>query len=573
MAREYAVVSTDEKTTEILFQTAGFDPRTVSQKIGLSQGKQLWIAGQDDLESANAELHRQLQEAQDANAAKEIFLSNMSHDIRTPMNAIVGMTALAKKHIDEKARVSDALGKIEVASAHLLSLINDVLDMSRINSGRMTLSEDLFSLGDLLHDTLTLVRPQSEQKHHDFQFTVGEIHAEDLYGDPLRLRQVFVNIISNAIKYTNDHGQIAVTVTQEKQEDRCVLIFQCRDSGIGMSEQFLKKIFDPFERVSSSTISKIEGTGLGMSIVKKLIDAMGGTIEIESQLQKGTAVTVRVPMRYERVQVNTAALENRRLLIIEADPDMQAIYRRYLTEFDLRFDIVSSSSDAISALTDADFRGACFDAVIIGKSVEHVGSIFDLSAYLKKSYPQLTIVLISESNWEEIEYLANRNGIEHFIPVPFFRKSLINGLNRALEASGSEDSASSSPDLTGKHILLVEDNMINREIAQEILSVTNAAVDTAVDGREAVDAFVRSENGWYDLILMDIQMPVMDGYAATRAIRAAQRPDAKTIRIFAMTANTFAEDIAKARDAGMDGHIAKPIDINALMQVLRQFQS
>ena len=522
------------------------------------------------LQQENEALRRQLVEAQNANIAKETFLSNMSHDIRTPMNAIVGMTALAKKHIDEKGRVSDALGKIEIASSHLLSLINDVLDMSRINSGRSAISEELFSLGDLLHETLTLVRPLAEQRRHRFHFDAQNIFAESLYGDALRLRQIYVNIISNALKYTPDGGDIAVSVSQEEADERCVLVFICRDNGIGMTEDFLRRIFDPFERVTSSTLSGVEGTGLGMSIVKKLLDGMGGTIAIESAPGEGTVVTIRLPLRYEHVGIESDTLGGKRFLIIEADEAMQELYRRYLGEFGISFTIVSSSSEAVASITEASFRGEDYACAILGRSVGQGAGIFELASYLHKADGALVLVLVSDLNWEEIEYHAERSGISAFIPIPFFRKSLINGLSRALASSGGGENVSAIPDLTGRRILLVEDNDINREIACEILSVTNASIDTAVNGAEAVERFLSSEIGAYDLILMDIQMPVMDGYTAVGQIRAADRSDARSIPIYAMTANAFAEDIARARACGMNGHLAKPIDVNHLMQTLRQ---
>ncbi len=529
--------------------------------------------GGDSLQSENERLREQLREAKEANAAKETFLSNMSHDIRTPMNAIVGMTALAKKHIDEKTRVADALNKIEVASAHLLSLINDVLDMSRINSGRLAVAEERFSLGDLLHDTLIIIRPPLEKKKHSLQFEMGEVYEENLHGDPLRLRQIFVNILSNAVKYTPDGGQLLLSVGQEPPAGgRCVLRFVCRDNGVGMTEEFLQRIFDPFERVSSSTISRIEGTGLGMSIVKKLVDAMEGEIAIESAPGHGTTVTVRIPLTFERVPLNTAALRGKRLLVIEAEEETRALYRRYLGEAGLAFTLVPSAQEAISALADADFRAESFDGVVIGRRVETSDSVFELASYLHKARPALPLLLVSDDDWSEIEYRATRSGITRFIPVPFFRSSLLNGLAEALQGSDGQEGAFGTPDLKGKHVLLAEDNFINSEIACELLGSTNAMVDTAGNGREAVERFLASAPGHYDLILMDIQMPVMDGYAAARAIRAAERADAAKVPIYAMTANTFAEDVAKAREAGMDGHIAKPIDINALMQVLRSIR-
>ena len=563
MARKFAIINGEG---QIVFQTKEFESADVTERLALSDGTTLLLSDDATVQSLRAELA----EAKNANAAKEEFLSNMSHDIRTPMNAIIGMTALAKKHIDEKARVMDALNKIDVASSHLLGLINDILDMSRINSGKMKISDEQFSLSDLLHDTLTIIRPQMAKKNHAFTFRVDDMPEETLRGDPMRLRQIYVNIISNAVKYTNDGGNITVAVTEEMEEDRCTLCLSCTDNGIGMSPDFLDRIFDPFERVSSSTISRIEGTGLGMSIVKKLVDAMEGSIRIESELGAGTSVTVRIPLRVVELPLHTEALAGKHVLVIEADREQQDIYRRYLSAGDIDHRIVSSSSEAIQALTDADYRGETFHAVILGKKDEGSGSVFDIASYLSQSFPQLALILIGDHNWEEIEYRANRCGIRHFLPLPVFRKTLLNGLNDALSSAAGEEQASGSPDLSGKHILLVEDNIINREITLELLSMTNASVDTAEDGSKAVEAFESAREGYYDLILMDIQMPVMDGYAAARAIRSSKRADAGSVRIIAMTANTFAEDVARARDAGMDGHLAKPIDIPLLMQVLRQ---
>ncbi len=563
MARKFAIINGEG---QIVFQTKEFESADVTERLALSDGTTLLLSDDATVQSLRAELA----EAKNANAAKEEFLSNMSHDIRTPMNAIIGMTALAKKHIDEKARVMDALNKIDVASSHLLGLINDILDISRINSGKMKISDEQFSLSDLLHDTLTIIRPQMAKKNHAFTFRVDDMPEETLRGDPMRLRQIYVNIISNAVKYTNDGGNITVAVTEEMEEGRCTLCLSCTDNGIGMSPDFLNRIFDPFERVSSSTISRIEGTGLGMSIVKKLVDAMEGSIRIESELGAGTSVTVRIPLRVVELPLHTEALAGKHVLVIEADREQQDIYRRYLSAGDIDHRIVSSSSEAVQALTDADYRGETFHAVILGKKDEGSGSVFDIASYLSQSFPQLALILIGDHNWEEIEYRANRCGIRHFLPLPVFRKTLLNGLNDALSSAAGEEQASGSPDLSGKHILLVEDNIINREITLELLSMTNASVDTAEDGSKAVEAFESAGEGYYDLILMDIQMPVMDGYAAARAIRSSKRADAGSVRIIAMTANTFAEDVARARDAGMDGHLAKPIDIPLLMQVLRQ---
>ncbi len=564
MARRFAIINQEGKT---VFQTEAFESAKVTERLALPDGTMLLLCDNATMQS----LREELAEAKNANEAKEEFLSNMSHDIRTPMNAIIGMTALAKKHIDEKTRVMDALNKIDIASSHLLGLINDILDMSRINSGKMKIAEEQFSLSDLLHDTLTIIRPQIVKKNHTFTFSVGDVPEEVLCGDPMRIKQIYVNIISNAIKYTNDGGKIEVTVTEEPEKDGCTLCLSCADNGIGMSPDFLDRIFNPFERVSSSTISRVEGTGLGMSIVKKLIDAMGGTIRIESELGAGTTVTVRIPLRIVNLPLQTEALAGKRVLIIEADEEQQDIFRRYLSGSGVDHLIIKSSSEAIQALTDADYRQKAFHAVILGKKDEGFGFVFDTASYLSQSFPHLALILIGDYDWEEIEYRANRCGIRHFLPLPVFRKTLLNELNATLSSAKEEEQAFGSPDLSGRHILLVEDNIINREIALELLSMTNASVDTAENGQQAVEAYESAVEGYYDLILMDIQMPVMDGYAATHAIRSSKRSDSASIRIIAMTANTFAEDVARARDAGMDGHLAKPIDIPLLMQMLRQF--
>ena len=562
MTKEYALI---DKLDNILYKSDGFDMKNVKTRVSLSNDTTLLITEDDDITS----LKRQLEEALDANESKEAFLSNMSHDIRTPMNAIIGMTALAKKYIDEKPKVIDSLNKIEVASAHLLSLITEVLDMSRINSGKLIMSEDIFYISDLLHDVLTIVTPQIEQKHHHFSFEVNNINVESLRGDTLRLRQIMVNIINNAIKYTEDNGNIKVSVKEEIKDDICVLHFVCEDDGIGMSEEFLSRIFVPFERVNTTTISKIEGTGLGMSIVKKLIDNMGGEIKIDSKINEGTKVYISIPMRYEVIKVNTSSLEGKHLLVIESSEDLKNKYHEYFKELDIRYEIVNKPDEAISALTDSQFNETRYDGVIIGNIFEDINNIFPISSYIHKAERDIPIILVSSHKWEDIEYSALRNGITDFIPVPFFRKSLINGLDEALKIK-DEEKEEATNDFSGKRILLVEDNMINREIAKEILSSTRAEIDIAENGLEAFNKYYEAEENYYNVILMDIQMPVMNGYEACEKIRSCDKKDATSIPIFAMTANTFMEDINKAKQAGMNGHIAKPIDINKLMSTLRQ---
>lgn len=569
MSKEYAVVSLAEGSPVFLYQTDGFDHAHVTEKQPFNDGTELWISGFDPVTKENEELLRQLRESLDANRAKEAFLSSMSHDIRTPMNAIIGLTALAKKNIDEKSKVADSLDKIETASAHLLELINEVLDMTRINSGKMVLSNEEFQLPDQLHELMIMIRPLADAKHHALQFNTSNIVCETLRGDPLRLRQVYVNIISNAVKYTPEHGKIDVSFSEELQGDTCNLRFVCQDNGVGMSSEFLARIFDPFERAETTTASGIEGTGLGMSIVRRLIEEMNGTIEIESRSGEGTCVKVSVPLGTAETAAQMDSLRGKRLLIIEGDEECRTKYSQFLQEAGTESDLVFTPSEAISALTDADVQEKPYDCVIIGTDIGPAGNVLDTAAYIRRLSASLPIVLVSDCDWGELEYAANRSGIEWFIPVPFFRQSLVNGLNRVFLEHNDETNAFAAADLSGMHILLAEDNMINREIATEILSTTNAVIDTAENGQEALDRYMSSEADHYALILMDIQMPVMDGYEAAQKIRESGRDDAKTIPIYAMTANTFAEDIAKAHAAGMNGHIAKPIDIRKLMNTLR----
>ncbi len=526
----------------------------------------------EELKKENEELKLRLKEANAANAAKETFLSNMSHDIRTPMNAIIGMTALAKKYIDEKPRVTDALDKIDAAGTHLLSLINDILDMSRISSGRMELSFEKFSLPELVNDTVNLIRPMLEEKHHNGVLDPEDLETEFFYGDALRIKQVLVNVLSNAVKYTNDGGNILFTVKEDpapSESNKRMLSFICSDDGMGMSKDFLDRIFEPFERVNNSTISGIEGTGLGMSIVKRLVDAMNGTIHIDSAVGTGTKVTITLPLEAADEPESESELKGKRLLIIERNERLKSKYENALKPLGLEYTIVDSAPTAIDAITESNFKKELYDIFIIGDERGPSDNIFETATYITRSYSGMTVVLVSTDDWQTIEYQAEKSGISGFIPVPFFKRSLLTGLTKALTRNNEGPGESSLPDLSGKRVLLVEDNMINREIAKEILSSTGCLIEIAENGKEAVDVFSSSPLRHFDIVLMDVQMPVMDGYEATKAIRALGREDS-SVPIFAMTANTFAEDIAKAKTAGMDGHIPKPIDISVLMQTLKR---
>ncbi len=567
---KYAYAITDPARSNILlYQTDDFDSNRVTETAVLSDGLLLLLCPLDHEAEEKNRLLLRLQEAEEANASKEAFLSNMSHDIRTPMNAIIGMTVLAKKHIDEKNRVIDALTKIETASGHLLNLVNDVLEMSHINSGRLQIHEAVFSIGNLLHDLLVMTRPLVEAKKHTLELDIDGITEEDLCGDILRLRQIYLNILSNAIKYTPDGGSITLSVSTKLSTDQCVLEFVCRDNGIGMTPDFLEHIYDPFERVQTSTMSGIEGTGLGMSIVKKLIDAMHGTIHILSTPGAGTTVTISIPLKIDTKQSSRPLLPSLSLLIVESDKPSQERFLHCLKDTSVYTRIAGTVSEALTLITDARYRNQPFDMILLGKEITDSQDVLEFADYLHHSMPDMPLILVSDVNWNNIEYRAQKCGIVTFIPVPFFRNSLLNGIAGTLSTSDGQAPGTSYPDLQGCTLLLVEDNLINREIASEILALTQAKIDTAENGQEAVQHFLEAPSGTYSLILMDIQMPVMDGYTATEQIRASAHADAKTIPIFAMTANTFAEDISKAHQCGMNGHIAKPVDIENLMRILR----
>ena len=527
----------------------------------------------EELERANAELRAALHEAEEANQAKSRFLSNMSHDIRTPMNAIVGMTAIGLSHIDEKARVQDCLNKIQTASSHLMSLVNDVLDMSRIDSGRITLSEEELSLADLVHDVAVIVRPQAERKKQALHIQIADVTAEELVGDSLRLRQILVNIIGNAVKYTQEGGKIQVRFSQRPgPEGRVWLDFSCQDNGMGMSQEFLGKIFLPFERVRSAATRQIEGTGLGMSIVKRLVDTMGGVIAVESQEGQGSRFTVGLPLPVSPLGNREPNLPvGRTVLVAERRGEQVRQISDCLTRAGLTPVSLSTGIGAVTRLTEAQFEDHMPCALLLGQELEDMSPL-DLAAHARQlAGPDFPILLATEDDWAQLEYRATRAGVNAFVPCPLFPSRLLAALSSLIGRGAGEgpDGHDHEDDFSGSRVLLVEDNELNQEIAMELLGMTGVQVEAAGDGAQAVAKFQNAPEGWFDLILMDIQMPVMDGYEAARRIRQLPRPDAQSVWIVAMTANAFVEDVRLARQAGMNEHISKPVDVDRLMEILR----
>ena len=519
----------------------------------------------------NEALRKALEEAEDSNQAKSRFLSNMSHDIRTPMNAIVGMTAIALGHIDEKARVQDCLDKIRTASSHMMSLVNDVLDMSRIDSGRMIISEERFSLADMVHDLAVIVRPQAAQKRQTLRFEIGRMMEEYLVGDPLRLRQILVNI-GNAVKYTQDGGSIRVCLAQRPGENGLIwLDFSCEDNGIGMSREFLDRIFIPFERVRSNTVNKIEGTGLGMAIVKNLVDSMYGTIRVESREGEGSRFTVSLPLppsAGEPVVLPAAGT----VLVAESRDDRAEMIADCLKGSGLTTVRMEKGMEAVTYLTEARYEERMPCAMLLGQELEDM-AVLDVAAHVRQlAGREFPILLVSEEDWAPMEYRATRAGVSAFVPCPLFGSRLLETLSRLTCGTGGAESRAGARDgdYSGHRVLLAEDNELNLEIASELLSMTGVEVDTAENGLQALERFSAMPEQYYDIIFMDIQMPVMDGYEAARRIRRLDRGDAGTIWIVAMTANAFVEDMRLSREAGMNEHVSKPVDLERLQDVLRR---
>ena len=562
-----------------------------------------------ELEKRIAELEDRLRAAEEANRAKSRFLSNMSHDIRTPMNAILGMTSIGLSHIDEKARVQDCLNKIQTASMHLMNLVNDVLDMSRIDSNRLTLSEEPFSLADLIHDISVVVRPQAAKKNQQMEIGIGRIDEEELLGDQLHLRQILVNIIGNAVKYTPDGGRIEIRFSQcpeeagadslaqaferedaggskeghspESGEEKAGakrkvwFCFACRDNGIGMSRDFLERIFVPFERVRNEITSKIEGTGLGMSIVKNLVDLMGGQITVESEEGTGSCFTVRIPIA---VSGQSAEVRNlpagETVLVAEGRRDRAEQMAGYLEDAGLVPVWQDTGARAVTWLTEAHFEERMPCAMLIGEELADM-PVLNLASHVRQlAGREFPIALVSEGDWAQMEYRAVRAGVNAFIPCPLFKSRL---LDTIAELTGEKDrdarEAKQKQEYSGCHILLVEDNELNQEIALELLSMTGAQVEVADNGAQAVEKFGHSPEGHFDIIFMDIHMPLMDGYEATRRIRRMDRADAGKVWIVAMTADAFVEDVRQAKEAGMDEHISKPVEPGRLQDILyRRFR-
>ena len=529
---------------------------------------------QTQLEEQNRKLEIALQHEGAANRAKREFLFNMSHDIRTPMNAIIGFTSLAATHIDNREQVLDYLKKISTSSQHLLSLINDVLDMSRIESGKVKIEEKAVHLPDLVHDVRSIIQPNVAAKRLSLFIDTMDIEDEDIITDPLRLNQILLNILSNAIKFTPTGGMISIRIAQKNGAPKdCVCYeFRIKDNGIGMSEEFQKHIFEEFSREESSTVSGIQGTGLGMSITKNIVDLMGGTIALTSEPGKGTEFIVtlcftRSGQKAESKQL--PQLEGLRALVADDDTNTCLNVSTMLSKIGMRPEWTISGKEAVIRTKYAVEQGDAFSVYIIDWLIPDMNGIEIVRQIRKVIGNRCPIIILTAYDWADIEDEARAAGVTAFCEKPLFLSELRRVLAEPFRAEpASEPAQPTAADLKGKKLLLVEDNELNREIALEILKEAGFVVDTAEDGAVAVRKIKQAAPGQYDLILMDIQMPNLDGYEATRQIRALPDAEKANIPIFAMTANAFEEDRQNALAAGMNGHIAKPLDVPHLLRVL-----
>ncbi|MCI8517848.1 MAG: response regulator [Hungatella sp.] len=531
------------------------------------------------LEQQKIDLQDALAAAQHANRAKTTFLNNMSHDIRTPMNAIIGFTSLAATHIDNTEQVEDYLAKITTSSNHLLSLINDVLDMSRIESGKVKIEEKETSLPEIMHDLKTIVQADITSKRLEFYIDTADVVNEHVLCDKLRLNQVLLNLLSNAMKFTKPGGIVSVRIIQKGNapEGWADYDFQVKDTGIGMSKEFLEHVFEPFERERTSTVSGIQGTGLGMAITKNIVDMMGGAISVVSEEGKGSTFTVSLRLRTCCGPVGQEIipeLSGLRALVVDDDFNTCSSVTKMLSTIGLRPDWTTSGKEAVLRAKLAVEQSDEYAAYIIDWLMPDMNGVEVVRRIRGLIGEETPIIILTAYDWSDIEEEARKAGVTAFCSKPIFLSELRELLESPFTVQGMEEDEEEDREFfIGKKILLVEDNELNQEIAVEILQEAGFVIDVAGDGAVAVEKLRSAKAGRYDLVLMDIQMPIMNGYEATERIRAMEDREIGTIPIIAMTANAFDEDKRAALEAGMNGHIAKPIDIPKLMEALREVLS
>ncbi len=556
----------------IVFVTFVVVLRYRSNKNYLEQQVIIEDAYKRQLEEKNKELELSIEHEAIANRSKREFLFNMSHDIRTPMNAIIGFTSLAATHIDNREQVLDYLKKISISSQHLLSLINDVLDMSRIESGKVKIDEKVVHLPDLIHDLRAIIQSNVSAKRLSLLIDTMDVYNEDIITDPLRLNQVLLNILSNAIKFTPSGGTISIQIIQKNTgiKDIADYEFRVKDTGIGMSKEFREHIFEEFAREETSTVSRIQGTGLGMAIAKRIVDMMGGTIEVNSEQGVGSEFIVKVRFKVANTKNESKKIEHLegiRALVADDDTDCCLNVCKMLRTIGLRPDWTISGKEAVIRAKDAIDQNDAFNVYIIDWMIPDMNGIEVVRNIRKFVGDDTPIIILTAYDYTDIEQEAKQAGVTAFCSKPLFMSELREVLQKPF-ALQEELEEITYNNFAGKRVLVAEDNELNKEIACEILKELGLSVDVVEDGKQALGAIEIHDAGYYDLVLMDVQMPNMDGYEATKAIRSLPDKDKANVIIYAMTANAFEEDKNNALEAGMNGHIAKPFDVKRLSEVL-----
>ncbi|MCR5273289.1 MAG: response regulator [Lachnospiraceae bacterium] len=529
-------------------------------------------------EASQEEAIKAREDAEYANKAKSEFLSNMSHDIRTPMNAIVGMTAIASDHINEPEKVEDCLRKISLSGKQLLGLINDVLDMSKIESGKLVMNMEALSLRETMETICDIIRPQLKSKHQHFDIFISNILAEEVYLDGIRINQVLLNFLSNAMKFTPDGGSISIRLNQEespKGENFVRTNIFVSDNGIGMSKEFKEKIFEAFEREDNKRVHKIQGTGLGMAITKYIVDAMGGTIVVESEQGEGTTFKVILDLEKVDVSIDDMKLPDMKVLVCDDNEDLCMTATTSLDDLGVRSDWCTSGKEAIEKAVLASKSDDPYFAILIDYKMDEMDGIETTKKLREVLGDKLPISLISAYDWVDIEDKAKEVGVSGFVPKPLFKSTLYHELKKYLPGIEKDENETiyeeKRIELKGLNVLLAEDQFINAEIITTLLEERDANVELAEDGKIAVETFEASGEGHFDVILMDLRMPNMNGFEAAKAIRNMDRDDAKKVPIIALTADAFAEDAQKCLEAGMNTHMSKPVDVDALMKTLAKY--
>lgn len=583
----------DQETGEVKWNQASMIPLQ-RDSAGVVTSVLLSVQDVTDVKEREIAQHNALQdafnEAERASRAKTDFLNSMSHDIRTPMNSIMGLTAIASMYVNDPERVKDCLTKITTSSRHLLGLINEVLDMAKIESGNLGLSEEDFDLPETVESLLSIMTPQINDKKLNLKVEIADIKHEHVVGDPMRLQQVFVNIMGNSVKFTPEGGTVSLRIKElpSRVKGSGCYEFTFSDTGCGMSEDFVKTVFEPFTRANDSRVTKVEGTGLGMSIVRSVVNLMNGTIDVKSKLGEGTTFTVTVYMKLrEGDEHDLTPLEGLRVLVADDEETACESACEVLRSIGMEPDYVMSGDDAVAAVRDSEKNGRSYVAIILDWKMPGKSGIEAAREIREIVSEDMPIIILSAYDWTAVEQEARSVGVDAFIAKPLFRSRLVHVMKGLITSDepepASEYEVLQQSDFSGHRILLTEDNSIAAAIALDIMGMTGLEVDHAENGRVAVDMLLNAEPGYYELVFMDIQMPVMNGYEAAAAIRAAAegkgpdgeaidpRPDLGTIPVVALTADAFADDVARARAVGMNAHMSKPMEIELLVKTLKEW--